>query len=103
MNFLKKLIALTTVLSVFCLYFPAAVFAKPEPTKNITKHPVKISTLPEVKIPVETVEKQKINKWVWIGLGVLAAGGVAAAAASRGGDDSPPPPPTPQGDLEVTW
>jgi len=31
-------------------------------------------------------DKKKINKWWWIGLGVLAAGAVAAAASS-GGDD----------------
>ncbi len=39
-------------------------------------------------------EEESSNTWLWIGLGVLAAGLVAAAAGGGGGDDSPPPPST---------
>lgn len=38
-----------------------------------------------------TDEKKKTNKWLWIGLGVLAVG-VVAAVAGGGGDDGGAPP-----------
>jgi len=102
MILLKRAVALTLILPVVCLYFPAAGFSSTETDKQITQHPVNFSALPMEQIPVETVEKKKISKWVWIGLGVLAAGGIAAAAAggSGGGDD---PEPAPEGGIEVTW
>ena len=57
---------------------------------HIAKNPSKSTTdlaqdeVPPVQTPTKTEEK-KINKWVWVGLGVLAAGVLAALA---GGDDS---------------
>ncbi len=57
---------------------------------HIAKNPSESATelaqdgAPGVQTPQKAQEK-KINKWVWVGLGVLAAGVLAAVA---GGDES---------------
>ncbi len=99
--------AMVLILSIFSLNFPVMVFAQNEiriAKTDITEHPPMILTTPEVNTSVEKVQKKTTNKWVWIGLGVLALGG--AAAAGGGGDDGGGPQ-TPAGsdtgDVTVTW
>lgn len=59
--------------------------------KNNNKTCPRVSCPPEVEIPsakkqpAEQLGKKKINKWVWVGLGALAAG-VLAALSGGGGD-----------------
>jgi len=74
---------------------------------DITKNKPVIKSLPEEKIPVETVPGKEGggSKLLWILLGVAAVGGVAAAAGGGdsggggGGDD----PPASTGDVTVSW
>jgi len=79
---------------------------------DITKHKPVIKSLPEEKIPVETVKtpqgkgKGGGNKILWAILGVALVGGVAAAASgggSSGGGDGPTPPTDTDGDVTVSW
>ncbi len=106
MIILKKLISVTVILTFLCVYLPETVFAQAETIKRMTTHSVKISTTPEEKIPVETIDKKKTNPWVWIGLGVgtLAIGGAAASGGGGGSDDGPHPTPAEtEGDISVSW
>ena len=54
---------------------------------DITKHKPVIKSLPEEKIPVETVKGKDGGggKWLWVLLGVAVVGGAAAAAGGGGG------------------
>jgi hypothetical protein len=57
---------------------------------------------PEQDIPlteVEKTEKKGFSKWIWIGLGVLAAGGAALALGSSDGGDGGDG----TGDASITW
>ncbi len=76
---------------------------------DITKNKPVIRTLPEEKIPVETVKDVQAEggsgKWLWAILGVALVGGIAAAAGGggggsggggSGGDDD-------TGDVTVSW
>ncbi|MDY7033056.1 MAG: hypothetical protein SVY10_14265 [Thermodesulfobacteriota bacterium] len=112
MNTLKKMNVVLLSLSIICLYFPRTTLAEQNQlytqksiTKEITRHPPEILSTSEEDIPIVEVPKKRMNKWVWIGLGVLLAGG--AAAVSGGGDDgggngdSSPPPDT--GDVTIQW
>ena len=75
-------------------------YAKADITKN---RPV-IKSLPEERIPVETVKGKEggSNKLLWGILGVALVGGIAAAAGGGGGGDDPPVTPT-TGDVTVSW
>ncbi len=115
MSLLKRIMTLILILSIFNLNFPVAVFAKKIllAKADITEHAPMILTTPEINIPVEEKAQKKTNKWVWIGLGVLALGGGAAAAGGGGGGDGggdgggggePQIPAGPgKGDVTVTW
>lgn len=94
MKTLKKSIAGVVMLPVLALTYPHAacwagspLFAKTEKT-TITRHEPKVLSTPAEDIPVvqaEPGEQKGANKWLWIGLGVLAIGGIAAAAGGGGG------------------
>jgi len=76
---------------------------------DITKNKPVIKSLPEEKIPVETVPGKEGggSKLLWVILGVAAVGGVAAVAGgggdSGGGDDDDPLPTPTTGDVTVSW
>lgn len=92
MHYFKKTIILWVIFSLFSIHFPYLCLARQNSfnrvaeEKNITKHSPNCQKSPEEEIPVETVQKRKSNKWLWVGLGVLAAG-VLAGAGGGGGDD----------------
>jgi hypothetical protein len=71
---------------------------------DITKNKPVIKSLPEEKIPVETVKGKKGGggKYLWGLLGVALVGGIVAVAGGGGGggggDDE-----TPTGDVIVSW
>ena len=76
---------------------------------DITKNRPVIKSLPEEKIPVETVKGKEGGggKWLWAILGVALVGGIAAAlggggGGGGGGDDPPSPTPT-TGSVTVSW
>lgn len=98
MRFIEKVVGAIIILLLLGLHSPQtgfswqkAVYAKADTSKTITKHAPEFLAPPEVEIPIakkqsgEQLEKKKINKWVWVGLGVLAAG-VLAASSGGGGD-----------------
>ncbi len=75
---------------------------------DITKNKPVIRTLPEEKIPVETVKAAKSEggggSWLWAILGVALVGGIAAAAGGGsggggGGDDDDDD----TGNVTVSW
>ena len=113
MNTLKKMIGVLLSLSIIGLYFPKTILAEQShlytqksTTKEITIHPPEILSTSEEDIPVVESPKKRMNKWVWIGLGVLLAGGAAAVSGGGGDDgggngDSTPPPDT--GDVTIQW
>lgn len=92
MHYFKKTIILLAVLSLFSIHFPYICFAgqnsfaRIAEVKSITKHSPKYLKSPEEEIPAEKVQIIESNKWLWVGLGVLAAG-VLAGAGGGGGDD----------------
>jgi hypothetical protein len=97
MNFFKKTIGIMVIILLLGLHVPEISLAwrSPQYAKaNITKHAPEFLAPPAKRIPVETkepvqaLEKTKTNKWLWIGLGVLAAGALAAAGGGGGGGDS---------------
>ena len=111
MTFLKKTIIVLSILSFLSLHFPKRclswqqlIYAKSKISEDITKHtpeffaPLEQKIPLETKTPIKTVEKKKKNTWLWVGLGVLAAGVLAGAG---GGGDGTPPPTT--GDITVQW
>ena len=77
---------------------------------DITKNKPVIKSLPEEKIPVETVPGKEGGggSMLWVLLGAVLLGGAAAAAGGGGGggggggDGDVPPAPT-TGDITVTW
>ena len=75
-------------------------YAKTDITQN---RPV-IKSLPEEKIPVETVPGKEGGggKWLWALLGVALLGGAAAAAGGGGGGGGGDDPST-TGDVTVSW
>ncbi len=106
MSSLKRVTTMVLILSIFSLNFPAEVFAKKEillANTGITEHQPMILATPEINIPVGKVQKKKISKWVWIGLGVLAVGAAAGGGGGGGGSDAPPPAGADTGDVTVTW
>jgi len=73
-----------------------------EPTPSVAQAQTSISTnQPAVK--EEQLGKKKTNKWLWIGLGVLAVGAIAAVAGG-GSDDGGNTigPPTKKGTVNLT-
>lgn len=120
MNLFKKTVVALSIISFFCLYSPRIclcrqnrIYAKAETSASITKHSPEFIAPPEQRIPqripiipadtekpVETIEKpEKWKKWMWVGLGVLAAG-VLAGAGGSGGSENPPPT---TGDITIKW
>jgi hypothetical protein len=122
MSLFKKTVGLMVIISILSLHFPEIIFAMQKNSSvasdnalGITKHDPEFLAPPEVEIPVETtieekkVEKRKTNKWVWIGLGVLATGVIVAALGGGGGgggggdgEESGPPPPS-SGTVTIRW
>lgn len=88
MSILRKTTLVILILSIANLNLPNWVFAQQKTlpgNDRITMNQPGILTTPERDIPL-VKPKKKFNKWVWIGLGALAAGAIAAAA-SGGSDD----------------
>lgn len=104
----KKTIILLAVLALFSIHFPQislAVqnsFTRTAKAKSITEHSPRYQKTPEEEIPVETVQRRKSNKWLWVGLGVLAAGVLAGAGGGGGGGNNEPSPAS-KTDIEVQW
>jgi len=78
-------------LSVLNLFLSGTVFSQENwyAKADITKNKPVIRSLPEEKIPVETVQAAQSEggggKWLWAILGVALVGGIAAAAGGGGG------------------
>jgi len=74
---------------------------------DITKNKPVIKSLPEEKIPVETVPGKEGggSKLLWAILGVALVGGAAAAAGGgdSGGGGGSDDPPASTGDVIVNW
>jgi hypothetical protein len=100
MRFIEKVVGIIIILLLLGLHFPEisfswqrAVYAKADTSKTITKHAPEFLAPPEIEIPLamkqpaKQLGKKKINKWVWVGLGVLAAGVLAGAGGGGGEGD----------------
>ena len=109
MLILKKSVSVILIILTFNLFLANSalcgenLYAKADITKN---KPV-VKTLPEEKIPVETVKGKEGggNKILWAVLGVALVGGIAAAVGGGGGgggggDD---PDPVTTGGVGVSW
>lgn len=72
---------------------------------DITKNRPVIKSLPEEKIPVETVKGKEGGggKWLWAILGVALVGGIVAAAGGGGGGGSDGPTTPTTGNVTVSW
>ena len=72
---------------------------------DITKNKPVIKSLPEKKIPVETVKGKEGGggKWFWALLGVALVGGIAAVAGGGGGGGGGDDTSTGTGDVAITW
>ncbi len=106
---LKKITLIMLILSIASLNVPNWVFAQvktqPMSDDRVTTHSPEVLTTPEKNIPRKKPE-WKINKWVWIGLGVVAAGAIAAAAAGGSSDDggsSGPAENNDTGNITISW
>lgn len=93
MKLIERVIGVTIILLLLSLHFPESAFplqrtiyAKVNNSKTVIGHTPEFLAPPEVEMPVK-LEKRGINKWVWVGLGVLAAGILAGAGGGGGGDD----------------
>lgn len=99
MNPFKKSVVTLLALLIIGLNFPQIcycwqnrIYAEEETEKGITKHTPEFLAPKAIKIPIETVkpdqmvEKKKTNKWLWVGLGALAAGVLAGAGGGSSGD-----------------
>jgi hypothetical protein len=115
MNFFKTIVILCIISFLMGVQLPplyhaweTRAYAKADMEKDITKHPPEFLSPPEQRIPVTTqkpvkaVEKPKKHPWLWVGLGVLAAGVLAGAGGGGGGggDDGGSPS---TGDITVQW
>ena len=110
MNFLRRILAIVLILSVFGLHFPkitlaaqSRLFAK---AVGITEHLPEILAPPEEEIPVEEVKKGKRRTWLWVLGGAVLVGIIAAAAGGGGGGgggSSDPVEPVNTGDITVSW
>lgn len=84
-------------------FSPVAIAIIPnDPAPSVAQTPTEISTS-EPPAKEEQIGKKKTNKWLWIGLGVLAVGAIAAVA-SGGGDEGGNTigPPTKKGTVNLT-
>jgi hypothetical protein len=110
-----KFIIVWMILSMVVINFPSynlckadSLYAQADLMDTKTRHTPKVLSMPEQDIPlreVEKTEKEGLNKWVWIGLGVLAVCGTALAlggggggggSGDSGGDDG-------TGDVSIAW
>jgi len=110
MSRLHTTFILFLILCIFNFFMAGTVFSQENwyAKADITKNKPVVKSLPEEKIPVETVKGKEGGggKWLWALLGVALVGGVAAAAGGGGGGggDDPPPPLTPTtGNVTVSW
>jgi len=100
------------ILSMIAIHFPgntlcnaASLYAQADLLDTNTRHTPEALSTPEQDIPLTEAEKtgeKGIGKWVWIGLGVLAAGGVAlligGSDSGDGGDGG-----NGTGEASITW
>ena len=112
MNRLQPIFILFLTLCVLNFFMVGTAFCQENwyAKADITKNKPVIKSLPEEKIPVETVPGKEGggSKLLWVILGVAAVGGVAAVAGGGGdsggggggGDD---PPASTTGTVTVTW
>jgi hypothetical protein len=108
MNRLKTIWILFLSLCVGSFFMAGTAFSQENwyATADITKNQPVIKSLPEEKIPVETVKGKEggSSKILWGILGVALVGGIVAVAGGGGGggggggDDD-----TPTGDVNVSW
>jgi hypothetical protein len=109
MQILKKAVSVILIMLTCHLFLAHSAFSMDNlyAKADITKNKPVIKSLPEEKIPVETVKGKEGggSKMLWILLGAALLGGAAAAAggggSGGGGDDDPPAPTT--GSVTVTW
>jgi len=114
MQRLKKAVSVILIILSFHLFMAPGVFSMENlyAKADITKNKPVIKSLPEEKIPVETVPGKEGGggKMLWVLLGAALLGGAAAAAGGGsssdgggggGGSDDPPAPTT--GSVTVTW
>ena len=109
MSRLQTIFILFLTLCVFNFFIVGTAFCQENwyAKADITKNKPVIKSLPEKKIPVETVKGKEGggNKLLWAILGVaLVGGGIAAVAgggggSGGGGDDDG----APTGDVVVSW
>ena len=108
MSRLHTTFILFLTLCVFNFFMAGTVFCQENwyAKADITKNKPVIKSLPEEKIPVETVKGKEGggSKILWAILGVALVGGIAAAVGGGGdsGGDDPPSAPT-TGSVTVTW
>lgn len=99
MSLFKKAVVTLLILSIISLHLPQICYcwqnrihAKADTENGVTKHTPEFVATEAIKIPIETVtparrvEKKKTKKWLWVGLGVLAAGVLAGAGGGGGGN-----------------
>jgi len=114
MSRLQPMFILFLILCVFNFFMAGTAFCQENwyAKADITKNKPVIKSLPEEKIPVETVPGKEGGggKMLWVLLGAALLGGAAAAAGGGsssdgggggGGSDDPPAPTT--GSVTVTW
>ncbi len=100
MDLLKKLLIGVLIVLTLNLYLPGTAIAQQLHAKaDVPKHSPQSWSSPEIKItkPKEK-PKKKVNKWVYILLGVLVVGGAAAGGGGGGGSSSGD-----SGDFSFSW
>lgn len=106
MPFLNKMIRVILIIFLLSLYVPTTVLAGSQPPqeKAITRHiPIFKGSIPR-KMPTETVKVKGVNKWVWAGLGTLAAGLLIIGSGSSSSDShSGETPAAAGGSATVRW
>ena len=103
MSRLQTIFTLFLTLCVFNFFMVGTAFCQENwyAKADITKNKPVIKSLPEKKIPVETVKGKESGggKWLLALLGVVLVGGFAAVAGGGGGDDGGED----TGDVAIIW